>query len=161
MYLCKTSSLVKLTFISLFFSLTGCANTQVNNDREAIINASRGAVNMLIIDQPVYKNAIATETNKVTKALLVTTLEKVGVLKGLEKQIGNGYIVEESLSLGKLNQLCWTTKFLLHYKKDIPQEAQAAYSDVYSWIDAKQTAWTKKLNSAYTKDELGEDDCRK
>ncbi|WP_320339703.1 hypothetical protein [Acinetobacter nosocomialis] len=133
----------------------------MNNDREAIINASRGAVNMLIIDQPVYKNAIATETNKVTKALLVTTLEKVGVLKGLEKQIGNGYMVEESLSLGKLNQLCWTTKFLLHYKKDIPQEAQAAYSDVYSWIDAKQTAWTKKLNSAYTKDELGEDDCRK
>ena len=67
--------------------MNGCANTQVNSDRDALVNATRGAVNMLIMDQPVYKNAIASEKNKVTNALLYTTLKKAGILSELEKKL--------------------------------------------------------------------------
>ncbi|HAV4997090.1 hypothetical protein [Acinetobacter nosocomialis] len=141
--------------------MNGCANTQVNSDRDALVNATRGAVNMLIMDQPVYKNAIASEKNKVTNALLYTTLKKAGILSELEKEIGNNFVIEESFSLAQLNKLCWTTKFLQHYKKDLSPQSQVDYQKVYAWVDAKQSTWLKKLNEGYTKDELGEDDCRK
>jgi len=153
---------LKTVLISIFvLAISGCANTQVNNYREAVINSTRGAVDMLIMDQPVYRNAITTEKNKVTTALLFTTLKKMGVLKELEKEVGNNFVIEESLSLAKLNQLCWTTKFLQHYKNDLPPQSQADYKDVYTWVDAKQATWLKKLNESYGKDELGDNDCRK
>ncbi len=116
---------------------------------------------MLIMDQPVYRNAIANEKNKVTNALLYTTLKKMGVLRELEKEVGNNFVIEEDLSLAKLNQLCWTTKFLQHYKNDLSSQSQADYQKVYAWVDAKQSVWLKKLNESYSKDELGENDCRK
>ncbi|MDS7933777.1 hypothetical protein RMB03_19860 [Acinetobacter sp. V91_7] len=153
---------LKITLISvLYLALSGCANTQVNNNREAVINSTRGAVDMLIMDQPVYRNAIANEKNKVTNALLYTTLKKMGVLSELEKEIGNNFVIEEDLSLAKLNQLCWTTKFLQHYRNDLSPESQADYQKVYAWVDAKQSIWLKKLNESFSKDELGENDCRK
>ncbi|MEQ1064682.1 hypothetical protein ABLB96_15510 [Acinetobacter sp. XH1741] len=157
-----STSPLKLILISMFaLTSCGCTNTQVKNYREDVINSTRGAVNMLIMDQPVYKNAIASEKNKVTNALLYTTLKKAGVLSELEKEIGNNFVIEESLSLAQLNKLCWTTKFLQHYKKDLSPQSQVDYQKVYAWVDAKQSTWLKKLNEGYTKDELGEDDCRK
>ncbi|MGN3113510.1 hypothetical protein ACTFX3_17120 [Acinetobacter baumannii] len=152
---------LQITLASILcLTIGGCANTQVNNPREAVINSTRGAVDMLIMDQPVYRNAIANEKNKVTNALLYTTLKKVGVLRELEKEIGNNYVIEEDLSLAKLNQLCWTTKFLQHYRNDLSAESQADYQKVYAWVDAKQSLWIKKLNESFSKDELGENDCR-
>lgn len=148
------------TLLFMLF-MNGCANTQINSDREALVNAGRGAVDMLIMDQPVYRNAIANEKNKVTNALLYTTLKKMGVLRELEKEVGNNFVIEEDLSLAKLNQLCWTTKFLQHYKNDLSPQSQADYQKVYAWVDAKQSVWLKKLNESYSKDELGENDCRK
>jgi len=153
---------LKPTLLSLLIlAVSGCANTQVNNYKDAVINSTRGAIDMLIMDQPVYRNAIANEKNKVTNALLYTTLKKMGVLRELEKEIGGNFVIEESLPLGKLNQLCWTTKFLQYYKNDLSAESQADYKEVYTWIDSKQIAWLKKINEAYGKDELGENDCRK
>jgi hypothetical protein len=153
---------LKIILISIFYlAISGCANTQVNNHREAVINSTRGAVDMLIMDQPVYRNAIANEKNKVTNALLYTTLKKMGVLRELEKEVGNNFVIEEDLSLAKLNQLCWTTKFLQYYKNDLSPQSQTDYQKVYAWVDAKQSVWLKKLNESYSKDELGENDCRK
>ena len=46
----------------------------------------------------------------------------------------------------KLNEICWMAKFV-RKTKDV--------------ISPKEQAWVKKINSSYTKDELGPDDCRK
>ena len=145
----------------LILAVSGCTIRHINNYRDAVINSTHGAVDMLVMDQPVYKNAIANEKNKVTNALLYSTLKKMGVLRELEREIGGNFFIEESLPLGKLNQLCWTIKFLQYYKKDLSADSQADYKKVYIWIDSKQTTWLRKLNEAYGKDELGGDDCRK
>lgn len=152
---------MKPLLIALVLMVSGCANTQVNNDKEALKNATRGAVGMVLLDHHMYKNAIASGNNAVTQSMLASTLLKAGILKNYEKEVGDGYTIESSLPLAKLNKLCWMGKFVQHYQNDIPAETLPAYKDTLVWLNAKQAALLKKLNESYGKDELGEDDCRK
>ena len=141
----------------LIVSLSGCVNNQMNNDKEALINATRGAVNMILTDQVVYQRAIATENNKVTHALAYSTLMKAGILQEFEKEIGDEYTIEETLSLSKLNKLCWMGNFLQFYKSNLPLRSD--FNDTYKWIDAKEKVWKSKLDAAYGTTKI-KDDCR-
>jgi len=145
----------------LLLAITGCANTQVNNDREALVNATRGAVNMVITDHHVYQKALASETSEVKKAMIYSTLEKADILRTFETEIGKDFVIEESLNTRKLNDLCWMAKFIRQSKNELPSKDQTIYSDIFTWIGEKEQSWLKKLNQSYSKDELGEDDCRK
>ena len=54
------STFIKLICASLLMLfINGCANTQVNNDKEALKNVTRGAVSMMLLDHHMYKNAKA------------------------------------------------------------------------------------------------------
>jgi len=52
-------------------------------------------------------------------------------------------------------------KFIRQSKNELPSKDQTIYSDIFTWIGEKEQSWLKKLNQSYSKDELGEDDCRK
>lgn len=41
--------------------MNGCANSQINSDREALVNAGRGAVNIIITNIKSYSNEIYLE----------------------------------------------------------------------------------------------------
>lgn len=141
--------------------MNGCANTKVNNDREALVNAGRGAVSVITTNYRVYRYALQEKNSDVTKSLVYATLTNADVLKAFEEGVGNGYVIEESLNTRKLNQICWMAKFARETKDVISPEDQDIYKDIYAWLNAKEQVWLKKINSTYTKDELGPDDCRK
>lgn len=151
----------KLTVPLLLLTISGCANTQVNSDREALVNATRGAVNMVITDHRVYQKALASETSEVKKAMIYSTLEKADILRTFETEAGKDFVIEESLNTQKLNDLCWMAKFIRQSKNELPSKDQTIYSDIFTWVDKKEQSWLKKINDTYTKDELGPDDCRK
>ncbi|MDR6797681.1 hypothetical protein J2W67_002817 [Acinetobacter calcoaceticus] len=141
--------------------MNGCTNTQVNSDREALANAGRGAVSVITTNYRVYRYALQEKNSDVTKSLVYATLTNADVLKAFEEGAGNGYIIEESLNTHKLNQICWMAKFARETKDVISPEEQDHYKDIYAWLNSKEQVWLKKINSTYTKDELGPDDCRK
>ncbi|HCA5287333.1 TPA: hypothetical protein MW252_003466 [Acinetobacter nosocomialis] len=141
--------------------INGCANTQLNSDREALVNAGRGAVNVITTNYRVYRYALQEKNSDVTKSLVYATLTNADVLKAFEEGAGNGYVIEESLNTRKLNQICWMAKFARETKDVISPEEQDIYKDIYAWLNNKEQIWVRKINSSYTKDELGSDDCRK
>ncbi|EPM2861516.1 hypothetical protein ACTWX2_003066 [Acinetobacter baumannii] len=151
----------KLLAPFLLLAISGCANTQVNNDREALVNATRGAVSVIISDHRVYQRAIQSEPTDLKKAMIYATLEKADILRTFENEAGKDFVIEESLNANKLNDLCWMAKFIRQSKNELPPKHQAIYNDVFSWMDKKERLWLKKINDTYTKDELGENDCRK
>ncbi len=152
---------IKFICASLFvLFINGSANTKVNSDREALVNASRGAVSVITTDYRVYRYALQEKNSDITKSLVYATLTKANALKAFEEGAGNGYIIEESLNTSKLNKICWMAKFARETKDIISPEEQNNYKDIYAWLDAKEREWLKKINSTYTKDELGPDDCR-
>ena len=153
---------IKFICASLFMLfMNGCANTKVNNDREALVNAGRGAVNVITTNYRVYRYALQEKNSDVTKSLVYATLTNADVLKAFEEGAGNSYVIEESLNTRKLNEICWMAKFARETKDVISPEEQDIYKDIYIWLNNKEQAWVKKINSTYTKDELGPDDCRK
>ncbi|ENV94126.1 hypothetical protein F937_03530 [Acinetobacter calcoaceticus ANC 3680] len=153
---------IKFICASLFMLfMNGCANTKVNSDREALVNATRGAVNMVITDHRVYQKALASETSEVKKAMIYSTLEKADILRTFETEAGKDFVIEESLNTQKLNDLCWMAKFIRQSKNELPSKDQTIYSDIFTWVGKKEQSWLKKINDTYTKDELGSDDCRK
>lgn len=153
---------IKFICASLFMLfMNGCANTKVNSDREALVNATRGAVNMVITDHRVYQKALASETSEVKKAMIYSTLEKADILRTFETEAGKDFVIEESLNTQKLNDLCWMAKFIRQSKNELPSKDQTIYSDIFTWASKKEQSWLKKINDTYTKDELGSDDCRK
>lgn len=141
--------------------MNGCTNTQINSDREALVNAGRGAVSVITTNYRVYRYALQEKNSDVTKSLVYATLTDAYILKAFEEGAGNGYIIEESLNTRKLNKICWMAKFVRETKDVISPEEQDHYKDIYAWLNNKEQAWVKKINSSYTKDELGPDDCRK
>nr|WP_276518039.1 hypothetical protein [Acinetobacter dispersus] len=151
----------KLLVPLLLVIFSGCANTQVNSEREALVNATRGAVNVIVTDNRVYQKALTSEPDEVKKALVYSTLAKADILQTFEKEAGSGFVIEESLNVRKLNDLCWMAKFLRQSKNDLPSKDQQIYADIYVWVGAKEQTWLKKINDTYTKDELGDKDCRK
>ena len=49
---------IKFICVLLFMLfMNGCANSQINSDREALVNAGRGAVNVIITNYRVYRYA--------------------------------------------------------------------------------------------------------
>lgn len=153
---------IKFICASLFMLfMNGYANTQVNNDREALVNAGRGAVNVITTNYRVYRYALQEKNSDVTKSLVYATLTNADVLKAFEEGAGNSYVIEESLNTRKLNEICWMAKFARETKDVISPEEQDIYKDIYIWLNNKEQTWVKKINSTYTKDELGPDDCRK
>ncbi|WP_228129579.1 hypothetical protein [Acinetobacter dispersus] len=82
-------------------------------------------------------------------------------MKAFEEGTGSGYVIEESLTVPKLNKICWMAKFARETKNILSPEEQANNRDIYTWLKTKEQTWLKKLNSSYSKDELGVDDCRK
>jgi len=159
--------LVNRTYVkficALLFMLfmNGCANSQINSDREALVNAGRGAVNVIITNYRVYRYALQEKNSDVTKSLVYATLTNANILKAFEEEAGNGYVIEESLNTRKLNEICWMAKFVRETKDVISPKEQDHYKDIYAWLNNKEQAWVKKINATYTKDELGPDDCRK
>ncbi|EHU1298009.1 hypothetical protein FJV08_05385 [Acinetobacter baumannii] len=153
---------IKFICVLLFMLfMNGCANSQINSDREALVNAGRGAVNVIITNYRVYRYALQEKNSDVTKSLVYATLTNANILKAFEEEAGNGYVIEESLNTRKLNEICWMAKFARETKDVISPEEQDIYKDIYAWLNNKEQAWVKKINSTYTKDELGSDDCRK
>ncbi|EHF3481040.1 hypothetical protein J1C14_003671 [Acinetobacter baumannii] len=153
---------IKFISVLLFMLfMNGCANSQINSDREALVNAGRGAVNVIITNYRVYRYALQEKNSDVTKSLVYATLTNANILKAFEEEAGNGYVIEESLNTRKLNEICWMAKFARETKDVISPEEQDIYKDIYAWLNNKEQAWVKKINSTYTKDELGSDDCRK
>lgn len=142
-------------------SINGCAIPQASSDREALVNAGRGAVNVIITNYRVYRYALQEKNSDVTKSLVYATLTNANILKAFEEEAGNGYVIEESLNTRKLNEICWMAKFVRETKYVITPKEQDHYKDIYAWLNNKEQAWVKKINSSYTKDELGPDDCRK
>ncbi|MEJ7855334.1 hypothetical protein WKH23_10015 [Acinetobacter baumannii] len=159
--------LVNRTYVKFIYALlfmlfmNGCANTQINSDREALVNAGRGAVNVIITNYRVYRYALQEKNSDVTKSLVYATLTNAAILKAFEEGAGNGYVIEESLNTRKLNEICWMAKFVRETKDVTSPKEQDYYKDIYAWLNNKEQAWVKKINSSYTKDELGPDDCRK
>ncbi|HCA4900513.1 hypothetical protein [Acinetobacter baumannii] len=159
--------LVNRTYVkficALLFMLfiNGCAIPQASSDREALVNAGRGAVNVIITNYRVYRYALQEKNSDVTKSLVYATLTNANILKAFEEEAGNGYVIEESLNTRKLNEICWMAKFARETKDIISPKEQDHYKDIYAWLNNKEQAWVKKINSSYTKDELGPDDCRK
>lgn len=151
----------KLLVPFLLLAIGGCANTQVNNDREALVNASRGAVNIIISDHRVYQKALQSGPTDLKKAMIYATLEKADILHTFESEAGKDFVIEESLNTSKINDLCWMAKFIRQSKNELPAKDQAIYSDIFTWMGAKEQTWLKKINDTYTKDELGNGDCRK
>lgn len=151
----------KLIVPLLLLTISGCSNTQVNNDREALVNAGRGAVSVITTNYRVYRYALQEKNSDVTKSLVYATLTNADVLKAFEEGARNGYVIEESLNTRKLNEICWMAKFARETKDVISPEEQDHYKDIYAWLNKKEQVWLKKINSSYTKDELGPDDCRK
>ncbi len=153
---------IKFIFVLLFMLfMNGCANSQINSDREALVNAGGGAVNVIITNYRVYRYALQEKNSNVTKSLVYATLTNANILKAFEEEAGNGYVIEESLNTRKLNEICWMAKFIRETKDVIAPKEQDHYKDIYAWLNNKEQAWVKKINSSYTKDELGPDDCRK
>lgn len=153
---------IKFICVLLFMLfMNGCVNSQINSDREALVNAGRGAVNVIITNYRVYRYALQEKNSDVTKSLVYATLTNANILKAFEEEAGNGYVIEESLNTRKLNEICWMAKFARETKDVISPEEQDIYKDIYAWLNNKEQAWVKKINSTYTKDELGSDDCRK
>ncbi|MFH3608295.1 hypothetical protein WAH46_11295 [Acinetobacter baumannii] len=153
---------IKFICVLLFILFMNvCANSQINSDREALVNAGRGAVNVIITNYRVYRYALQEKNSDVTKSLVYATLTNANILKAFEEEAGNGYVIEESLNTRKLNEICWMAKFARETKDVISPEEQDIYKDIYAWLNNKEQAWVKKINSTYTKDELGSDDCRK
>ncbi|HAV6133271.1 TPA: hypothetical protein JI295_07450, partial [Acinetobacter baumannii] len=147
---------IKFICVLLFMLfMNGCANSQINSDREALVNAGRGAVNVIITNYRVYRYALQEKNSDVTKSLVYATLTNANILKAFEEEAGNGYVIEESLNTRKLNEICWMAKFARETKDVISPEEQDIYKDIYAWLNNKEQAWVKKINSTYTKDELG------
>ncbi|MGK9156438.1 hypothetical protein [Acinetobacter radioresistens] len=143
---------------SLIFFLcliSGCTNSA--NHQDDIKNANIGARSMIYLDYLVYKNAINSDLTPITQALLQSTIQKVAVIKGFEKTSGDDYKIEDEMSIAEINQLCWMGNFLQEYKKNLPKEID--YSDVYLWVDTKQSKWKAKLNKVYGNEKI-KDDCR-
>lgn len=152
----------KLLYVPLFLLfINGCTNNQVNSDREALVNAGRGAVSIITDDHRVYRFALQSKNSDVTKSLVYATLSKANTLKAFEEGAGNGYVIEESLTVPKLNKICWMAKFARETKNILSPEEQANNRNIYTWLETKEQIWLKKLNASYSKDELGTDDCRK
>ncbi|MEO4183271.1 hypothetical protein [Acinetobacter pittii] len=153
---------IKFICAPLFMlSINGCAIPQASSDREALVNAGRGAVSVITTDYRVYRYALQEKNSDVTKSLVYATLTKANVLKAFEEGAGNGYVIEESLNTSKLNKICGMAKFARETKDIISPEEQNNYKDIYAWLNSKEQGWLKKINATYTKDELGPDDCRK
>ena len=153
---------IKFICVLLFMLfMNSCANSQINSDREALVNAGRGAVSVITTDYRVYRYALQEKNSDVTKSLVYATLTKANALKAFEEGAGNGYVIEESLNTSNLNKICWMAKFARETKDVISPEEQNNYKDIYAWLNSKEQVWLKKINSTYTKDELGPDDCRK
>lgn len=139
-------------FLCLISGCTNLAKHQVD-----IKNANIGARSMIYLDYLVYKNAIKSDLTPITEALLQSTIQKVAVVKGFEKTSGDEYEIEDDMSIAEVNQMCWMGNFLQKYRKNLHQEID--YSDVYLWIDIKQSKWKAKLNKVYG-NEIIKDDCR-
>ncbi|MDC4879834.1 hypothetical protein OFM99_01020 [Acinetobacter baumannii] len=135
-------------------SMNGCAIPQANSDREALVNAGRGAVNVIITNYRVYRYALQEKNSDITKSLVYATLTNADILKAFEEGAGNGYVIEESLNTRKLNEICWMAKFVRETKDVISPKEQDHYKDIYAWLNNKEQAWVKKINSTYTKELL-------
>ncbi|HAV5332479.1 TPA: hypothetical protein JI076_14175, partial [Acinetobacter baumannii] len=114
--------------------MNGCANSQINSDREALVNAGRGAVNVIITNYRVYRYAPQEKNSDVTKSLVYATLTNANILKAFEEEAGNGYVIEESLNTRKLNEICWMAKFVRETKDVISPKEQDHYKDIYAWL---------------------------
>ncbi|WP_252353352.1 hypothetical protein, partial [Acinetobacter baumannii] len=104
--------------------MNGCVNSQINSDREALVNAGRGAVNVIITNYRVYRYALQEKNSDVTKSLVYATLTNANILKAFEEEAGNGYVIEESLNTRKLNEICWMAKFVRETKDVISPKEQ-------------------------------------
>lgn len=145
------------SFLVLLF-MTGCSSTPTTDTNlEAFKNANRGAIGIIQSDYKVYKLATQSELTPITEQLLYSTIEKVSVIKGYEKNIGENYSVDADLSISQINQICWMGNFLQEYKQYIP--ANIDKSDTYLWLDSKQLKWKEKLNKIYGNEKI-QDDCR-
>lgn len=135
--------------------LSGCANTP--DTGEALKNGGDGATGMLLLDSEVYRKATNKQLDAVTVELLLSTINKLAVLKRYEKESKGAYLLEDTFNTGNANQFCWVNRFLLEHKKDIP--AHLDYSDTYKWVDAKQAVLIGMLNETLG-DKRMKNDCR-
>ncbi len=139
-------------------ALSACSSTLTNKEfKEALINGNSGAINMLLIDSAVYHKATERELDAVTWELLKSTLTKVDVIRQFEEEIGGSYKIEESLTVGNMNQLCLVNNFLLVHKKELPPKID--HSKTYNWVEAKQKLFTNRLNETLG-DKRMKNDCR-
>lgn len=134
---CASLELKKICMLNVY--------KKVNSECEALVNATCGAVNVIVTDHRVYQKALTSEQDEVKKALVYSTLAKADILQTSEKEAGRGFVIEESLNVRKLNDLCWMAKFLRQSKNDLPSKDQQIYADLYAWIGAKEQTWLKKI----------------
>lgn len=146
-----------LFLITAFIILMGCANSAPQTKAENLRNGISGALSVIQADSEVFQKASVSNLSPVTKAVYIATINKANILRGLEKEIGNGYKVQDGLLIGNINQLCWMGRFLQVYKKHLP--ADIDYNDLYTWIDVRKNEWLSILNKELRSNHL-KDDCR-
>ncbi|MCU4336699.1 hypothetical protein KTH08_05465 [Acinetobacter dispersus] len=112
---------------------------------------------MLLIDSNVYLKATTKKLDSVTWELLKSTIVKIDVIRQFEEEIGGKYKIENDLTIGKINQLCWANNFLLAHRNDFPPNID--HSKTYTWVEAKQKVFKKMLDESLG-DRRMEDDCR-
>ncbi|MCH7306604.1 hypothetical protein MMO38_00385 [Acinetobacter sp. NIPH 1852] len=156
----NTQNLKKNLVVSMFSisALSACTSTLTNNEfKEALVHGNSGAISMLLLDSAVYRKAAERDLDAVTWELLKSTLSKVDVVRQFEKEIGGSYKIEESLTLGNMNQLCLVNSFLLTHKKELPPNID--HSETYNWVESKQKVFINNLNETLG-DKRMQNDCR-
>ncbi|EPG37572.1 hypothetical protein F907_01542 [Acinetobacter colistiniresistens] len=152
----KGLRLKKITSIAIYLSLlTGCTNNPSVD--EILKSSSKGAVNIVLLDSAVYRKATTRKLDTVTASLLMSTLDKMAVLKRYEQEIGNGYTIEDTLTLGNVNDFCWINNFLLAHRKELPPNLDD--TDTYRWIEAKQKRFKQAIDIKMDNKKM-ENDCR-
>lgn len=151
--------IIPLSVLCCIF-LTSCSLTsQTDKNSVALKNANRGIVGTtLLSDTKVYQIASSSEPSPLTQQLLLSTLEKVAVIRGYEQTIGNAYHFDTELNITQINQICWMGIFLQKHKPYLPTQIDKHAS--YLWIKAYVKHWQHQLNSTYG-NTLIENDCRK
>lgn len=150
--------LITLSSLCFIFLASCSLASQTDINSEALKNANRGIVGTLLSDAKVYQIASSSELSPLTQQLLLSTLEKVAVIRGYEQTIGNHYRFDEDLNIAQINQICWMGVFLQNYKQYLPTQINKHES--YIWIDGYVKHWQQDLNDAY-RDKFIENDCRK
>lgn len=150
--------IIPLSILCCLF-LTSCSlASQTDKNSEALKNANRGIVGTLLSDAKVYQIASTSEPSPLTQQLLLSTLEKVAVIRGYEQTIGNAYHFDADLNIAQINQICWMGIFLQKHRPYLPTQIDKHAS--YLWINAYVKHWQHQLNTTYG-DTLIENDCRK